>query len=101
MRLIDADALRRKMYHEAFETDTDMQRWDSGCWIRYKLFEKVIEQAPAADVRENVHAHWYHKPETYGAFCSNCHSWQYPDIVFQNFCPSCGAIMDIDGGVDE
>lgn len=44
-RLIDADALRREMYHQAFETDTDMQRWDSGCWIRYKLFESAIDDA--------------------------------------------------------
>ena len=45
-RLIDADELRAAMYHNAFEKDSDMQRWDSGCWIRYKMFEKVIEAAP-------------------------------------------------------
>lgn len=45
-RYIDADALRQRMYHEAFETDTDMQKWDSGCWIRYKLFENCIDQMP-------------------------------------------------------
>lgn len=45
-RLIDADALRAKMYHEAFETDTPMQKWDSGCWIRYKMFERMEEAAP-------------------------------------------------------
>lgn len=45
-RLIDADALRAKMYHEAFETDSPMQKWDSGCWIRYKMFERMEEAAP-------------------------------------------------------
>lgn len=45
-RLIDADALRRAMYHEAFETDSPMQKWDSGCWIRYKMFESLEENAP-------------------------------------------------------
>ena len=45
-RLIDAGELRGAMYHEAFEKDSDMQRWDSGCWIRYKMFEKAIETAP-------------------------------------------------------
>ena len=45
-RLIDADALRTAMYHEAFETDTPMQKWDSGCWIRYKMFERMEEAAP-------------------------------------------------------
>ena len=44
-KIIDGDALRKKMYHEAFETDSKMQRWDSGCWIRYKMFENNIEEA--------------------------------------------------------
>lgn len=45
-RLIDADALRQTMYHEAFETDSPLQKWDSGCWIRYKMFERMEEAAP-------------------------------------------------------
>ena len=46
VRLIDANALQDVLYHEAFETDSDMQRWDSGCWIRYKMFENAIDNAP-------------------------------------------------------
>ena len=49
MRLIDADELKAYMYHEAFETDTDMQKWDSGCWIRYKMFENQIEKVPTVE----------------------------------------------------
>lgn len=49
MRLIDADALNKQMYHEAFETDTDMQKWESGCWIRYKMFENAIAAAPTIE----------------------------------------------------
>lgn len=45
-RLIDADALRAKMYHDAFETDSPLQKWDGGCWIRYKMFEDNEENAP-------------------------------------------------------
>lgn len=45
-RLIDADELNRKMYHDAFETDSDMQKWDSGCWVRYKMFENNLRDAP-------------------------------------------------------
>lgn len=45
-RLIDADELRHTMYHQAFELDSADQRWDSGCWIRYRLFDKNIEAAP-------------------------------------------------------
>lgn len=49
MRLIDAYALSRAMYHEAFETDSDWQRWDSGLWIRYKMFENALKNAPTID----------------------------------------------------
>lgn len=49
MRMIDADALNAKMYHDAFETDSDMQKWDSGCWIRYKMFEKNLEDTPTIE----------------------------------------------------
>ena len=49
MRLIDADALKDSMYHEAFETDSELQKWDSGCWIRYKMFENRLDMAPTVD----------------------------------------------------
>ena len=45
-----ADALqdiKAAMYHECFEADQsedDMQKWDSGNWFRYKLFENVMER---------------------------------------------------------
>lgn len=42
--LISRQAIQDDMYHEAFETDSDMQKWDSGCWIRYKMFENVLAQ---------------------------------------------------------
>lgn len=44
--LIDSDAFRKAMYHDTFETDSDLQKWESGCWIRYKMFERNIESAP-------------------------------------------------------
>lgn len=44
-RLIEAEKLESRMYHEAFETDSDLQKWDSGCWIRYKMFEQIIQKA--------------------------------------------------------
>lgn len=48
-RLIDADKLSADMYHEAFEKDSDMQKWDSGCWIRYKMFENVLKAQPTVE----------------------------------------------------
>lgn len=55
-RYIDADALIERMYYEAFENDASynesnpMAKWDSGLWIRYKMFENAIGDAPSIDI---------------------------------------------------
>lgn len=55
MRIIDADALRAAMYHEAFENDASydeknpLAKWDSGLWVRYKMFERCLESATSID----------------------------------------------------
>lgn len=57
-RLIDANALENKMYYEAFENDVSynernpMAKWDSGLWIRYKLFENTINDIPTITTKE-------------------------------------------------
>ena len=99
-RYIDADALRQRMYHEAFETDTDMQKWDSGCWIRYKLFENCLESMPTVSPDEVrgvgnwiTTRTWEHDGDPY---CSNC-GFEQPYMRFEKFkfCPSCGAKMEV------
>lgn len=95
MRLIDADALRAQMYHEAFETDTDMQRWDSGCWIRYKMFENAIDNAPTIEPQK-MRGRWIPTEPDEPCFyqCSICR--RLNDDT-DNFCKNCGAWM---GGQD-
>ena len=62
MRLIDADALGNRLYHEVFEKDSEDQRWDSGCWMRYRLFEKVLREQPTVEQPEIIRCreckHW-------------------------------------------
>lgn len=101
MRLIDADRLRKRMYHDAFETDSDWQKWDSGCWIRYKMFEHAIEEAPTIEA-ELVRRRglWIFKTNAFitkdgsqfaGYKCSEC-----GNAVWHggNYCPNCGARME-------
>ena len=89
-RLIDADALRAQMYHEAFETDTDMQRWDGGCWIRYKMFENAIDNAPTI-APQRKRGKWIDKDGGL-ATCSECGDrWGVWSVM--NYCPNCGADM--------
>lgn len=102
-RLIDADALRAQMYHEAFETDSDMQRWDGGCWIRYKMFENAIDNAPTIEP-QSKRGEWVEVNDYYNRIsgkCSVC-GWEShmyeDDVVGMNYCPNCGADMR---GIDE
>lgn len=98
MRLIDADELSNVMYHQAFETDTDSQKWDSGCWIRYKMFENAIADAPTVDPVK--HGRWIIDTK-FGAdvmsgeqmvICSVCGRGIFWGK--QRYCPNCGALMD-------
>ena len=68
MRLIDADALRETMFHRAFEMDSDMQKWDGGCWIRYKMFENALEDASTIDAEPIIrckNCEYYNGDEKY------------------------------------
>lgn len=108
-RLIDADTLSAKMYHEAFETDTDEQKWDSGCWIRYKMFERILAEQPTVQperkegkwiIRDNPGTGWYR------VTCSECGedvTSTIPMIGFfpnatplWDYCPYCGAKMEVE-----
>lgn len=100
-RYIDADAFGARMYHEAFEKDSDDQRWDSGCWIRYKMFERVMRETPTADVVPVRHGRWEPYVECLRWRCSECGSFIDIDPIDEiigkslpNFCPQCGAKMD-------
>ena len=53
-RLIDINELSHRMYHEAFETDTILQMWDGGCWIRYKMFENCRNLTPTLLEQEEI-----------------------------------------------
>lgn len=78
--LVSREALRKRMYHEVF--DNGMGKWESGLWIRYKLFEKVIEETPAVDAVEVVR-------------CKDCRHW----ITESNddWCEYTGCDINLDG----
>lgn len=86
MRLINADALQAKMYHEAFEADSDMQNWDSGCWIRYKLFENCIDSMPTIEP-EQKKGKWILHQDSRTWECSECHKYQ---VIHSDYCMHCG-----------
>lgn len=92
-RYIDANMLQDQMYHEAFEKDSDMQKWDSGCWIRYKMFENVVADIPTADVVERKNGKWTLNKDGNWA-CPFCEFDPYHDnMKGMNYCPNCGAML--------
>lgn len=105
MRLIDADALSEMMYHEAFETDSDMQKWDSGCWIRYKMFENCIDAQPTIELKKGKWMEENTRSASYIFKCSCCGKNAYfvhgkgrgrnceNRYCGYDYCPNCGADM--------
>lgn len=103
---IDRQELRKAMYHEAFETDSDEQMWDSGCWIRYKMFERILNSMPSVQPERKT-GHWERHVTRHGDdisgfvvhewICSECggqanvNAWRMYDLT--DFCPNCGADM--------
>ena len=91
MRIINADELEKKMYHEAFEVDSELQMWNSGCWIRYKLFEKCLENTPTIDAADRPQGEWINDIRYSGWTCTHCN--YHDGNKTDNFCPNCGARM--------
>ena len=90
MRLIDADALRKKAYH-AYVYD------ELSCVVELS----DIDDAPTVDSVK--HGYWMLLP--YGVRCSSCGE-EYriqsalptlmPRKPWWNYCPNCGATMDLE-----
>lgn len=103
MRLIDADELSGRMYHEAFEKDSDMQKWEQGCWIRYKVFENCLANTSTIDAEEIRYGEWIEDyNNTYKRCrmkCSACGKFSGIGGIKSNqnkpYCPNCGAKMRI------
>ena len=75
MRLIDADALDAEMYHKSFEVDDGRNVWNSGLWIRYKIFEEAIRDAPTIDAVPVIR-------------CKDCKHWACDDS--ESYCNELG-----------
>ena len=75
--------------------DAEQQHLSYSTMMMYEI-ASTIDDAPAADVVEVVHARWEERPVNVGTpttslFCTNCNS---PNRLRTNFCYNCGAKMD-------
>lgn len=106
MRLIDADALLEILRHEE-EYNADIHERADG--IRDAIMN--VLEAPTADVRENIRGEWIEVevfPESYNIEgvktwssemqCDQCgfrHTAIEGHMAQYNFCPNCGARMEV------
>ena len=72
MDLIDRNRLNAEMYRECFEKNDyfskGMQKWDSGNWIRYKVFEEILKKQPSARPKGKWIPCSERLPEEYGLY---------------------------------
>lgn len=101
---VSREALRKAMYHRAFETDGDTM-WQSGCWIRYRAVEQVIKESPSVTPKRkcgkwNAYYHGINETPSFTYSCNQCgysapyglYGGKYSQKKW-NFCPNCGAKM--------
>lgn len=64
----------------------------------------ILELMPAADVQPVRHGRWERTADPSFRICSECRAWWSSDITdncFTNYCPKCGARMDLKDGDTE
>lgn len=96
---VSREALRKAMYHRAFETNGDTM-WQSGCWIRYRAVEQVIKDSPTVTPKRKT-GKWIAIDDADDSIrisgkCSAC-GWEAhlyeDDVAGMDYCPNCGAKM--------
>ena len=102
MRLIDADSIKMwKVRSVAYKEKAYADGWNRAV--------ELINQAETVDAAPVVHGRWDNIPNTYmsviskdrayhgnATTCSLCHEVN-PNAYKTNYCPNCGAKMDLEG----
>ena len=97
-----------RLSHAISAAKTGADDWDGGCNIeRDRYIEKAFADIPAVDAVEVRHGRWIQKEDKDWAgggktLCSKCkygYSWKmYFEPENFNFCPNCGAKMEVQDG---
>lgn len=87
-KYIDADIIRNH-----FKADLSRRPKSFLDDMLMACVNRVIDEAPAADVAEVRHGRWIHKDPS-GTSCSKCGSLFPMFLGLYDYCPNCGALMD-------
>ena len=94
MRLIDGDELKLKLpntYHNGFENCRECRL------LEREEVNAYIDRMPTVDAAPVVHGYWDDSFDGITPFCSACHMTHRGFIRTPNYCPNCGAKMDLEG----
>ena len=104
MRPIDADALKETISKYEFNAPNERYKQGGECMLNFYM-PKIIDDAPTIVAEPVKHGKWIKKRER--AWFDNLYEVYYScsccnDIVYRmyNYCPNCGAKMDL-GEEDE
>ena len=81
----------RKYYYKNPPNSSYQEGFDRGL----DQAQRVILNAPVADVAPVVHGRWIHYPDCGVTSCSHC-GWSIEECWESKLCPNCGAKMDGD-----
>ena len=96
-RVIYADDVQEKIVWERDLVDTDNMH-GVGMHNGLSLAHAIVLTTPSVDAAPVVHGRWIEKPYLFGTtkYCSICGlNYGMPHGVF-NYCPNCGAKMDLE-----
>ena len=107
IRLIDADALSNRFEEMAYKC-----KYIADMVFHLDLILDEIMDAPTVEAVEVVHGHWFSLTDcsNAGVYCSVCHKkvWREDyawcnrkNKLRSNYCPNCGAKMDLKGVIEE
>ena len=99
MRLIDADAFV-KGWQDTLDENPDKKGTDAH--LVSELFIALLKEEPTIEAEPIRHGRWEKSPHLYGyvrcSVCKNCNVWdEWVDGNKWNYCPNCGAKMDLEG----
>lgn len=78
-----AEYIERDAVWAILEWDNDIGKW-------VVMWNKEVDDIPAADVAPVVHGRWNWDNRFHDYTCSVCNNW---DLKTPNFCSNCGAKM--------
>lgn len=92
--LIPRQALLDAVYKSQKENPHSLPRDRAMHEHEHKHFLVMIHAAPSIEAAPVVHGRWVYNGDDFIPYCNQC---QFPQDAPKNFCPNCGAKMDLEG----